>query len=379
MGGANYFARMHVMKIVADKDIPHVDHFFAQETQIIYLPGRQITNDSLKEADGLLVRSITKVDETLLKNTQVKWVGSLTSGIDHLDTTWLDANNIAWRACPGFNAPPVADYVVSCIARLINKGYFTERKRAAVIGCGHVGALIVERLKTLDFDVITTDPLRASEPNFEHVPLQDIHDVDLTCVHTPLTKLVEHATYHMINAEFMSKQKQNCVLLNAARGAVIDTTALLTHGKHLIFCTDVFEDEPNINIDVLQQAFIATPHIAGHTQESKYRGVKELYEWTVKNGWLPVNKVRQLLEPHIISIPKSCEMWQHIVQHVFNIEKLSADMHATLGQTNTIGATFDQIRKHYGNRHEFSNTKLMGIEHVSQDDKAILRQFGLSC
>src|SRR5579871_4481235 len=148
------------MKIVADQDIPYLTQFF-QADELTLLPGRAIGEAALQNADVLLVRSITQVNETLLKNTQVKWVGSLTAGLDHLDTAWLDAHDIAYRACAGFNAPPVADYVVSVLAALYNREHWQPTtKRAAVIGVGQVGSLVVERLKTLQWDVIEVDPFR---------------------------------------------------------------------------------------------------------------------------------------------------------------------------------------------------------------------------
>jgi erythronate-4-phosphate dehydrogenase len=368
------------MKIVADKDIPHLEELLGHdhEIELIKLPGRQITRGSLKQADGLLVRSITHVNEALLQNTPIKWVGSLTAGIDHLDTHWLQTQGIAWRACPGFNAPPVADYVVATLAALINQGMLhANNKQAAVIGVGHVGSLIVKRLTTLGFDMTLIDPLRAAnEPGFRKATLAGIHDMDLICVHTPLTKLGEHATYHMINSAFMQRQKAGCVLLNAARGTVIDTHALLSHGKHLITCLDVFPHEPAIQVPVLNATTIATPHIAGHSIESKWRGVTSLINW-LKNKVNHTDNVTTEKDLHRVKVPLPCHSWHAIIQHVFDVMEISNEMHDVLNAADDMRHAFDDIRKKYGQRHEFSNTVLMNIEHVSMQDKRILKALGL--
>lgn len=379
MGGYDYFTWMHFMNIIADQGIPHIEHFFGKHASITLLPGRQITHDALQHADGLLVRSITTVNEALLKNTPVKWVGSLTAGTDHLDIEWLTAESILWRACPGFNAPPVADYVVSTLAALMNQGHLrSEKKRAAVIGVGNVGSLVVKRLQTLGFEVLLVDPPRAeTDASFSSLSLQDIHDVDLVCIHTPLTKKGVHATYHMINADFLQKQKPGCVILNAARGAVLDTKTILSHGQHLIFCLDVFEHEPNINIEILNHTHIATPHIAGHAVESKWRGVLSLYEWLQEAGYLPKAAITQNIAPCAINLPSKTQHWHNIVQYVFDIMQISNEMHDTLNNNvSAIGIHFDRIRKQHGNRCEFTNIILNNINKIAAHDQQILKQLG---
>src|SRR5690242_13945813 len=125
------------MKIIADSHIPFVEYYFAHAGELILKPGRAISSDDVKNADILLVRSITRVDETLLKKSSVKFVGSMTAGKDHLDTAYLDEAGIAWATADGFNAPPVADYVVSVAAFLkYSKLFQREKLKAAVIGVG---------------------------------------------------------------------------------------------------------------------------------------------------------------------------------------------------------------------------------------------------
>lgn len=369
------------MNIVADSDIPHLELFKTPGVQLTAVPGRSINHAAVKTADGLLIRSITRIDEALLKDTAIKWVGSLTAGTDHIDSDWLLAQNIKWQACAGFNAPPVADYVVGTIAALMNLDLLTtQKKRAAVIGVGQVGSRVADRLTILGFDVILVDPLRTErEATFIGTSLSTLTDVDLICIHTPLSKEGPHATYHMIDTDFMSRQKPGCVLLNAARGAVVDTHALLTHGKHLVVCLDVFENEPNINLDILNSTTIATPHLAGHAIESKWRGVTMLHDWTVANDWLPTSETTSAIKQQTISVDKKNITWQTIVQQVFDVKSLSDELCDTLRETDNIGANFDRIRKQHGNRHEFSNTRLVDVDHVTSDQLAILKRLGFIC
>src|SRR3990167_2243014 len=127
------------MKIVADEHIPLVQDYFSGYGELCLQSGRAIKASDVRDADLLLVRSITPVNEALLTGSRVKFVGSVTAGYDHLDTKWLDKMGIAWCVTSGFNAPPVADYVVSVLAALKEQGLLSDKKiKAAVIGVGNV-------------------------------------------------------------------------------------------------------------------------------------------------------------------------------------------------------------------------------------------------
>ncbi len=223
------------MKIIADAHIPFIQDYFANHGELILKKGREISHAEVQDADVLLVRSITPVNQALLADTKVKFVGSVTAGADHLDTHWLDEAGIAWSVAAGFNAPPVADYVTCIMAALQSKQDFKMLgARAAVIGVGNVGKLVAARLKILGMEVVLCDPLRAQEEqDFHSVTLDKLADLDLISLHVPLIKNGEHPTYHFINREFLQKQKPGCVLINASRGAVINSHDLLAHGTHL--------------------------------------------------------------------------------------------------------------------------------------------------
>ena len=174
------------MLILIDNEIPLPTDVFPSDVNVESLPASEITASAVKQADGLLIRSVTKVNETLLANSQVKWVATATSGIDHLDTMWLDKKNIHWAAAPGCNAIAVAEYVAYCVAALKRAGHLTSTNlRAGVIGVGHVGKRVVSILKELGFEVLENDPPRKQdEPDFHSTPLTDFHNLDLICLHT---------------------------------------------------------------------------------------------------------------------------------------------------------------------------------------------------
>lgn len=367
------------MKIVADEHIPFIKNYFAPFGELSLKPGRQLTAADVKQADILIVRSITHVNKALLADSQVRFVGSVTAGSDHLDKEWLDRAGIAWSVADGFNAPPVADYVVSTIAALERKHILKPTaRRAAVIGAGHVGRLVIERLKLLGFSVIVCDPIRAAnEPNFTSVALDDIADVDLITLHTPLTHGGEHPTHHLINKKFLQRQKPGCVLLNASRGSVINSIDLMLHGTHLYWCFDVWEHEPNINQSILERAMIASPHVAGYSVQSKIRGIDMIYQIACDKKIL----ARQSLPP--ISMPTqtlgfagTTHHWHDLVLGIFNPLVMTAMMRSTLLPAEQVATSFDQMRNQFTYRHEFASTKISGIN-LPIDDIRICAKLGI--
>lgn len=368
------------MKIIADEHIPFVHEYFGAYGELVLKPGRDITAADVKDADILLVRSITPINEKLLVNSSVKFVGSVTAGIDHLDTAWLKQAGIEWSAAEGFNAPPVADYVVSVIAALQRKQILSfSGMKAAVIGVGNVGSLVVERLKTLNFDVMMCDPLRAEKENhFQSVSLNDIAGVDLISVHTPLTHEGAHPTYHLLNQDFFKRQKNNAVLLNAGRGAVVDSQALLFEGGHLCWCLDVWEREPNIDKVMLENAFIATPHIAGYSVQSKIRGIDMIYRAACDKKIITPQSIEPVAIPHQeLNFAGSQHHWQDIVMGVFNPLIMSAMMRSALLQATNVSTGFDELRNKFNYRHEFNYTNLLNVD-APAPDKQVLMELGLN-
>ena len=277
------------MKIIADKEIPFVEYFFGGCGELVLMDSANFTHRNLQTADMLLVRSVTKVDPVLFKGTRIKYVGSPTTGFDHLDIEWLQKEGIFWSVAPGCNATAVVEYVLCVIAGLQKQGFLTKKKpRAGVIGVGKIGSQVALKLEVLGFEVILCDPYRGdSEEDFDSVPLDELRELDFITLHTPLTVAGTYPTYHMINQPFLFRQKENCILLNTSRGSVIHSNDLKISGQQLLWCLDVWENEPNIDFEILDTAFVATPHIAGYTLQSKIRGTEMLYQQFLKNHIIP--------------------------------------------------------------------------------------------
>lgn len=370
------------MKIIADEGIPFIKDYFAGYGELILKPGRAISKADLKDADILLVRSITRVNAALLAGSRVKFVGSVTAGVDHLDVDWLNKSNIGWSVASGFNAPPVADYVVSIIAALKKQRLFSLPARAAVIGVGHVGRLVAEHLRLVGFDIILCDPLRAiHQSDFVSTSIDDIADVDLITIHVPLThKINEFPTYHFIDKSFLQRQRKGCVILNASRGAVIDSEALLHFGKHLRWCFDVWEHEPNINKTILERTLIATPHIAGYSIQSKIRGIDMIYrELCDRQIILPRSIMLKNMPDQIIDFAGSKLFWEEIVLGIFNPHVMSEMMKQKLFDANHVddgGKLFDQMRNEFNYRYEFAFTKVKDI-FVAEKDVKLVEELGI--
>lgn len=337
---------LRTMKIVADENIPLLQHYFSDCAELIIKPGREISHADVVDADVLLVRSVTSANEKLLKNTSVRFVGSATIGHDHLDIAWLDANHIIWSVAKGCNAVAVVEYIICVIAALQKRNLLTGL-RAGVVGVGDIGGRVVDMLRLLGFNVVMYDPFRVNEKDFLSTPLAEFSDLDLITLHMPLTQQGPFPTYHLIEKNFLQQQKENAVLINTARGAVLNSEDFLTYGKHLLGCFDVWENEPDISLDMLKQAVIATPHIAGYSVQSKYRGIQLLYEAMLAHHIIqPKDKVSVEYPRKTIIFENAMDDWRDAVLKVFDPWELSLAMKREI--------KFDERRKLFNDRCEFS-------------------------
>jgi len=253
------------MKIVIDDQIPELANLLTAYAEITSLPSIEITHPHIQNADALFVRTVTKITRDLIHDTRIKFIASASAGIDHVDLAYLQRQQIHYCYAPGCNALAVMNYLMSTIATL---GFDIVDKKIGVIGIGRIGKLVSETLKKLGaqvFQKFRPDDLFSAIPN----------DCDLITLHPSLT-FNHHPSYHLIEAKFLAALKPGAILINASRGAVINEAALTR--DDLLYCLDVFEHEPQINVDLFHRAAIATPHIAGYSLAAKYRASLMLFD-----------------------------------------------------------------------------------------------------
>jgi len=259
------------MKIVCDNKIPYIRETLEKlADEVVMLPGADIKSEDLKDTDALIVRTRTKCNATLLEGTKVQFVATATIGFDHIDTEYMKEAGIFWTNCPGCNADSVEQYVRESLNCLLSKNKISTKEgenKIAVIGYGNVGSRVTRMAKEFGLSVYVYDPFLFPDNDFEPV-----YDCNIVTFHTPLTRNGEHPTYHLADADFFAKLKHKPVIINTSRGEVVDNTALLEakqKGYISEMVIDVWENEPNISLNLMNNCFIATPHIAGYSANGK--------------------------------------------------------------------------------------------------------------
>lgn len=272
------------MKILADENIALAREAFSPLGELRLMPGRAIRHEDVAEIDALLVRSVTRVDEALLGDSRCRFVASATAGIDHVDTGWLDKRGIAFASAPGSNAAAVCDYVIAALAWLSEQDRRDWRQYSAgIIGCGQVGSRLAERFLRCGMRVSIFDPfLTADHPLAAcFTDLPTAVSQQLVSIHTPLTRKGRWPTWHMFDAGLLARMDKEAILINTARGEVVDTAALLAHAAAAPGCRlviDAWEGEPRVDHDLLHRAALASPHIAGYSRQGKVRGTAMVLE-----------------------------------------------------------------------------------------------------
>ena len=269
------------MKILLDEEIAGGAAAFADYGAVDTFAGRDLTREQLAGADVLLVRSVTRVDEQLLDGIPLRFVGTSTAGTDHVDLDYLAARGIPFASAPGCNAEAVAEHVICCIA-----AYSASLARplrsldVGVVGYGHVGRAVGRMLDALGIPFMLNDPpLSEVDNKFESAPLERVMRCQVVTVHVPLTTQGVHATQNLIGASELAQLPSRALLINAARGGVVDESRLIEHceGEKALFAAiDCWEREPLVRADSLRAAWFASPHIAGHTREARFKATEML-------------------------------------------------------------------------------------------------------
>lgn len=264
---------MKKLKIIADAHVPFLDPL-REAADVTTLVPADIVPETVRDADALIVRTRTRCDRSLLEGTNVKFVATATIGTDHFDKEWLDKAGIGYANAPGCNAPAVAQYVFSSLARIINRPL--NSYTIGIVGVGHVGSIVERWARAMEMNVLLCDPPRQrAEGGDGWCSLEDIaRKADIITFHTPLTKEGPDATYHLADSAFFNSLRRAPIIVNVARGPVVDTGAWLKAIELGIVgpaVVDCWEGEPAIDLRLLEAATIATPHIAGYSLAGKMR------------------------------------------------------------------------------------------------------------
>jgi erythronate-4-phosphate dehydrogenase len=370
------------MKIIADENIPLAAEFFQTFAEVITLPGRTMSLKDVRDADAVLVRSITPVSEQLLKGSSVKFVGTCTIGVDHLDETWLRDNKIAYASAPGCNANAVVEYVYAALCHL-NVNWLD--KKFGIIGCGNVGGLLYKRLKMQGVDCCCYDPLLNKDQNPDLSSLDEVLACDIISLHTPLTTMGLYPSLHLINYSELEKLKIGAVLLNCGRGAVVNNVDLLrflSQRNDVKIVLDVWEPEPAISLELLDKVALGTPHIAGYSYDGKLNGIDMIYKsfchYFKYDAKLSLAHLVPPLGNNVLQLQKNDSVFEKVKQLIKQVYSISNDdMNLrSLGQTVRSGDAqlslgFDLLRKHYPVRREFHNYQVM----LSPEDDEATRQW----
>ena len=379
------------MKIIADENIPCVVEAFASLGEVTLVPGRHVRAAQLRDADILLVRSVTRVDETLLADSSVRFVGSATIGFDHVDREYLARQGIGFAAAPGSNAVSAAEYVVSSIMVLSERqGFEPADKTVGIIGYGNVGTRVCQRLEALGMQCLVNDPpleARGSEGDF--VDLDTVLQADIITLHVPYTRSGQWPTHHLINAEVLAGVGPDTIFINTSRGAVIDNPALeawLARHSDAAAVLDVWEGEPSISIGLMDRVAIATPHIAGYSIEGKLRGTDMIYHAACDYlGETAVWSARKVLPagPEVmIHVEDPDECSGTVRRAVLDCYDVRGD-DGRLRRMKSLAPEerpiyFDRLRREYPVRHEFSAIRLL-LDAPVPEAQSVLEALGLRC
>lgn len=278
------------MRVIIDDKIPYIQEAIKAITDdVVYIPGKDFTAELVRDADALIIRTRTICNRELLEGSKVQFIATATIGYDHIDTQYCQEAGITWTNAPGCNSNSVAEYIESCLT-LLQRDHqlLLGGLKIGIVGVGNVGSLVSQKSQTFGMVVLENDPPRAAKEGHEKFEsLQQIaEECDIISFHTPLNMDGEYKTYHLADETFFHSLKKKPIIINTSRGEVVDTEALLAAmDKGLVsdVIIDVWENEPNINLELLERAYIATPHIAGYSADGKANATRMALEGLCKH------------------------------------------------------------------------------------------------
>lgn len=369
------------MKVIADDKIPFLRGVLEPFLDIEYVPGKDISREMLHEVDALLIRTRTRCNKELLEGTSVSFIATATIGYDHIDTDYCKKQGITWTNAPGCNSGSVLQYVASALLLYSKQNNIDLSQRVmGVVGVGNVGSKIVKLAEILGMQVILCDPPRARrEGACGFMSLEGIkREADIISMHVPLNLVGEDITHHLVDDNFLTKLNDDTLLINSSRGEVVSTESLKRElrQKKLTSIIDVWENEPTIDSELLDLAYIATPHIAGYSADGKANGTQMSVQALSRFFNLGLDN----WEPDEIPLPDSSEIHCNGLNKSFQeilTEVVLQTYDITIDNSwlrNDIGR-FELYRSNYPIRREFRAFKIK-CPNIKDDDKKKLRKLG---
>ena len=351
-----------MLKVVADQNIPMAAQVFSSFGEVELVDGRAISEADLVGADILLVRSVTKVNKDLLGATSVRFVGSATAGFEHIDREYLKEQGIVFALASGANAQSVVEYVFAALASIDDRleALLNQEQTLGVVGCGNVGRKLIQTARALGMQVKWFDPF--VEPTDFSDKLESVLKCDVVSLHCELTSTGPYPTHHLLSKTVLEGFSRAQLLINAARGGVVDNAALLAlfeQGKSPQLVLDCWENEPRIEPRLIPFCSIATPHIAGYSTDGKWRATQMLFEAAAKQFDLE-NKSLHFPERESFLIEATLSDAEVIREALFRVYDIKADdlRFRAAAQGNKNAQWFDELRRQYPVRRELAEGRI---------------------
>ncbi len=363
------------MKIVADENIPYVKEAFKTFGKVQTCVGRSLSADQVKDADILLVRSVSKVNRQLLQGSKVKFVASATIGFDHIDLDYLQQNNIGFARAPASNAVSAAEYVLAAIAwwsRYRQKDW--QQLSVGIIGHGNVGSRVHQRCQAVGMKCVINDPPLEEQGEKGLASLEEALNCDVISLHVPMIKDGKHPTLRLLDASNMKNIRSGSLLINAARGYTVDE-AVLEQRKDIDLILDCWQDEPRINQHLLAQTLLGTAHIAGYSLDGKIRGTEMIYQACCKFFAKEPEWSATSVDYEPVAAIKAEADIRNIILQAYDITADSKRLKALLDNNLDAASYFDSLRKNYPVRREFSAHQIEA-QNLSEQQKKVLIALG---
>lgn len=360
------------LSILADENIPAVEHFLGAFGTVRCVNGRTLAREQLQGVDILLVRSVTRIDEALLSGSPVKFVGTATSGFDHIDRDYLSRHAIAFAHAPGSNANSVVEYVLAAIAVVEDKlEQLLAGGSVGIVGYGFIGRAVAARLAALGIRHRIYDPWLDQQGIPNAAGLDQVLECEVVSLHAELTRQQPWPSYHLLGEAQLQRLRPGALLINACRGPVVDNAALLAQfeaGRGPCTVLDVWEGEPNLDSALLQCVTLGTAHIAGYSLDGKLLATRMLSQAVAESLQLPaVTGQSPVADAPAIAVSASLSgagLIRHLLQARYDIFQDDALLRrAVQGAQSTAarGNAFDHLRKTYRDRRELAGSVVEGV------------------